>query len=424
MLAQTLGDNALRAALLRFVDVFPALNGADEIALHLSDYLGEARVRGKASGWLSGAAAAARHADGSRLAGWVASLGARAAVRRMANRFIVKHDNKSLTGYIQALEAKGYLFTLDVLGEAVHGEHEAEAFFQRYLDLTSHLGRRLGRRRSPAPPGSGPRVNLSIKLSSLTSHFDPWDPEGSTAVIQKRLRPLFRAAREAGSFIHIDMETRSEQDLTLKVFCDTLEEPEFRDWPDVGIVLQAYLRTAEASLAEVLDWVERRGTEITVRLVKGAYWDSEQIWARQKGWPIPVYLDKAETDLQFERCLERLLAVSNRVRTAVGSHNARSLARAFALSERLGVAPGRMEIQMLHGMAEPLRRAVRDEGWPVRIYVPTGDLVPGMAYLVRRLLENTSQNSFVRQMSVEQAAVQALLANPAELLARRKGGSR
>ncbi len=410
--ARLLGNEALRAALLRFVDVFPALRTDREIAVHVADYLDEAAKRG---GNRHPIRSAARAAEWARTRQWLCSLAAalsRYGVHRTARRFIVESGHESITRFLERLEAKGYLFTLDVLGETVHSEKEARGFLERYLDLAGNLGNRLPPRQWPPPESSGPRVNLSIKLSSLTPHFDPMDPDRSERVIGERLRELFRAARRAGSFINVDMESRVGKDLTLCVFRGVLEDPEFRDWPDVGIVVQAYLRDAEDTVEDLLGWVERRGTEITIRLVKGAYWDSEQIWALQRRWPIPVYLNKAKTDVTYERCLERLLRAHKRVRTAIGSHNARSIARAIALAERFEVPRGRLEIQMLHGMAEPLRRAVRDEAAPVRIYVPTGQLVPGMAYLVRRLLENTSQNSFVRQMSVEHAAIDSLLASP------------
>src|SRR5690606_18361119 len=153
----------------------------------------------------------------------------------------------------------------------------------------------------------------------------------------------------------------------------------------VGTVHQAYLIDSEESLGWFLEELKRRGQPMTLRLVKGAYWDSEQIWARQKGWPVPVYTDKRETDACYERTLRVLLKNHTHVRTPIASHNVRSIAHAIALARALKVPSERFEFQMLYGMAGPIKNAVSDLGYPVRIYTPCGELIPGMSYLVRRI---------------------------------------
>ncbi len=194
-----------------------------------------------------------------------------------------------------------------------------------------------------------------------------------------------------------------------------LSEPEFRDWPDVGIVAQAYLPETEADLRGLHEWVERRGTPITVRLVKGAYWDYEVVLARQLGWPVPVYQQKWRTDACFERCARFLMEHHEQLRPALGSHNVRSLAAAMAAAEALGVPGDAYEVQMLHGMGEPIQRALVDMGTRVRLYTPYGAMLPGMAYLVRRLLENTSNESFLKASFTARARVEDLLRNPEEV---------
>jgi RHH-type proline utilization regulon transcriptional repressor/proline dehydrogenase/delta 1-pyrroline-5-carboxylate dehydrogenase len=147
--------------------------------------------------------------------------------------------------------------------------------------------------------------------------------------------------------------------------------------------------------------------------VKGAYWDSEIAWAKQKGWPIPVFLDKQETDANYEKLTGLLLESHDIVDAAFGSHNIRSLAHAIVAAKRVGVPKRGYEIQMLYGMGEPIRRAIIRNGERVRIYLPVGQLLPGMAYLIRRLMENTSNTSFLRQTYADEADINNLIAPPA-----------
>ena len=152
---------------------------------------------------------------------------------------------------------------------------------------------------------------------------------------------------------------------------------------------------------------------MTVRLVKGAYWDTETVVSRAEGWPVPVYERKAETDASFERCVRLLHDHRDEVRAAFGSHNLRSLAYAVTYARSKGIPDTGYEMQMLYGMAEPIHAAIRRMGLRLRVYAPVGELVPGMAYLVRRLLENTSNESFVRRRFAEGRALDDLLAPPA-----------
>src|SRR5262249_8957705 len=139
------------------------------------------------------------------------------------------------------------------------------------------------------------------------SQFDPIDPDGTSRAVRERLRPLLRAARRRSVFVNIDMEQYSYKDVTLRIFREVLEEDEFRDWPDVGIAIQAYLRDCAADLEGLLHWAERRGTPVWVRLVKGAYWDYETILAAQNRWPVPVFSHKPDTDANYERMTRFLM---------------------------------------------------------------------------------------------------------------------
>ena len=170
---------------------------------------------------------------------------------------------------------------------------------------------------------------------------------------------------------------------------------------DTGIVIQAYLRDSLGDLAQLMEWSTTGSRPIAVRLVKGAYWDAETVLARAHGWPVPVYERKGDTDANFERCtrllLEHRAGARWTVQPAFASHNVRSVAHAIAVADDLGLPRHDLQFQMLYGMEGGLAGAVRSLGPQVDVYAPVGDLVPGMSYLVRRLLENSSNESFVRQ---------------------------
>ncbi len=213
------------------------------------------------------------------------------------------------------------------------------------------------------------------------------------------------------------MEQYAYKDLTLEIFKEILMEDEFRDFSDVGIVLQAYLPESQRDAADLLEWARRRGTPIWVRLVKGAYWDYETVVCQAHGWPIPVYQQKWESDANFERLTRFLMENYRWLRPALGSHNLRSLSHGIACAEQLGVPEHAYELQMLYGMGAEQAQLLADRGHRVRIYTPFGELIPGMAYLVRRLLENTSNDSFLRQSFTEHVSIEELLMKPADAAA-------
>ena len=407
MIEWSLEDESLRVALFRFVDVLPSLDSAAEIGRHLEEYF--ARVD---------------HAFGSLIflaqalhAGWLFAPLVRQNVTRLARRFIAEEEPQALKPVLEALRAEPAAFTLDVVGEATVSDKEAMAMQRRYLDLLQSLtsmssGWPLAPQIDRGLERSLPRVNLSVKISSLYPRFDPLDPDTET-VVRERLRPLFREAARLKAALTVDMEQYAFKDLTLAIFRNLLEENEFKSEPVAGIAVQAYLRDTEKDLRALIRWARERKRRIGVRLVKGAYWDSEIAWAKQKGWPIPVFLDKAETDLNYERLTRLLLENHDMIDAAFGSHNIRSLAHAIIFAKELGIPHRGYEIQMLYGMGEPIRRAVIENGQRVRVYLPVGRLLPGMAYLIRRLMENTSNTSFLRQTYVEEKEIDKLILSPA-----------
>ncbi len=407
-------DEDLKVQLFRFVDVLPMLRSADAVTGHLHEYL--EGVRDQLPSAARVALGVAQRMPFTRAA---VARAARVSAADFARRFIAGENTRQVLGAAKRERELRRAFTLDILGEAVISDCEAEQFFRAYLDLLEAISPEVNA--WPSDPlidsddrGPIPRVNLSIKLSALDSQFDPIDPAGTLARVGSRLRELFRAARRLGAFINVDMESYDKKDLTLFIFQTVLSEPEFRDWTDVGIVIQCYLRDAADDLLSLRDWAVQRGTPVGVRLVKGAYWDYETIKAKANGWPIPVFQKKRQSDANYEACTRFALRNTQHLRPALGSHNVRSLAHGLATARILELPPAAIELQMLYGMADSQKQALIDLGHRLRIYMPYGELIPGMAYLVRRLLENTSNDSFLRAGIVDQRPPDELLANPAE----------
>ncbi|MDQ6798798.1 MAG: bifunctional proline dehydrogenase/L-glutamate gamma-semialdehyde dehydrogenase [Actinomycetota bacterium] len=295
-------------------------------------------------------------------------------------------------------------------------ESEADDYAARVSDLLSTLVGATARwpsdhRLENDDLGPLARVNVSVKPTALASRYAPLTRADGLARAKSRLRPILRQARDSGAFVNLDAEHYEVKDLTLQLFQELLSENEFAE-TEAGIVVQAYLNDSHADLAGLVAFSASRVRPLTVRLVKGAYWDTETVVARAQGWPVPVYQEKAQTDANYERCVRLLHDHHGRVRAAFGTHNLRSLAYAVEYARSLGIDDRGFEIQMLHGMAEPVHAAVRRLGLRLRVYAPVGELVPGMAYLVRRLLENTANESFVRQRFVEGRELDEMLRPP------------
>src|SRR5690349_12572570 len=376
----SLAHEDAKLQLFRFVDVLPALDTDRDLVRHLREYF-DGRDAPYA-GLLRTALGVARVAG--RLGDAVVGAMLRETVRRLARRFIA--GSTPAEARRAALDARraGQAFTLDVLGEACLSDAEADAYQARYLELVDALGREAARwpsapRLDAAPWGALPRVNVSVKISALYPWLEPADPDGSATAVKARLRPILTTARANRAHIHIDMEDERLRALTLKIFTELADEAEFRDERNLGIVLQAYSRESEADARRLIAWAQRRGTPVTVRIVKGAYWDYETAHAGLESWPVPVFQTKPETDASFERLTRLFLEHADAIDLAVGSHNIRSIAHALAAREARDLPPGAVEFQALYGMAQPLVRALTERGERVRIYMPFGELIPGMA---------------------------------------------
>jgi RHH-type proline utilization regulon transcriptional repressor/proline dehydrogenase/delta 1-pyrroline-5-carboxylate dehydrogenase len=404
-------DAKLRAALFRLVDVTPATRSLDDLARHLRGYLGELDERPPP---VDAAMRMANSKAGRRALGVAAAAG----VRHMAHRFIVGESPQAALGPIRAMWKRRVGTSLDLLGEATVTQEEADRYAARCLDALETLARDAAG--WPARPvleadsvGPIPRVNVSVKVTALTPLMRPEAPAVGRGDAAGRLRPLLRSARELGAHLHVDMESLDTLEATVDLFFELLDEEEFRAGPSAGLVLQAYLRESPDQLERILDWASStsRTPPLVVRLVKGAYWDHEIVEARQHGWSPPVFEVKADCDRNFERLTRSLLEARPAVRVKVASHNLRSVAHAIAANRALGGEGRDLELQVLRGLGDDLAHALAAHGLRVRSYCPVGDLVAGMAYLVRRLLENTSNESFLHHWR-EGTQLDELLAAP------------
>ncbi len=413
LLAWAMGNPGLRVQLFQLIDTLSTLEDKAEIARHLQEYLAVPSVE-----LPQALKQLINFATPDAIPGQIAASTFAAAVTALAHKYIAGDSIPQILKTIVKLRQQQMAFTIDRLGEAVITEAEAEKYWQGYLQLITELGTAaqswpLVPQIDQADGAALPRAQVSVKLTAFYSQFDPLDATGSEQGVGDRLRQLLRHAQTHGVAIHFDMEQYRYKDLTLRILKGLLMEPEFRQNDQVGLTLQAYLQESYADLQSLIEWAKQRGTPVTLRLVKGAYWDQETIQARQKHWPAPVFAQKAETDVNFERMTQLLLENHAYLYAAIGSHNVRSQAKAIAIAKALQVPRRRVELQVLYGMADKLAQALVQQGFRVRVYCPYGQLLPGMAYLIRRLLENTANSSFLRQ-SQETESIESLLTPPGD----------
>jgi RHH-type proline utilization regulon transcriptional repressor/proline dehydrogenase/delta 1-pyrroline-5-carboxylate dehydrogenase len=390
-------DGELRAALFRFVDVVPACRSPEELASHLVGFLSEVDHKPVPLD----VAMRIGQTRGGR-----AALGAAAAagVRHIAHRFIVAETPEEAGGALRELWSEGIGTSVDLLGEATVTVEEADRYALRCkqaLGALSAIYAELPARAELEADSLGPipRANLSVKVSALTPLLRGEAPELGERDAAPRLRELLRQAHRRGAHLHVDMESFDSHEAITELVLSLLSEEEFRDGPSAGLVLQAYLLDSPALCRRILSWAagHERSQPLVVRLVKGAYWDHEVVDARQHGWRSPVFEEKSDSDRNFEALTLELLAARPLIRPAIASHNLRSVAHAIVANRELGGPAGDLEIQVLRGLGDDLGHALAAQGYRVRMYCPIGDLIAGMAYLVRRLLENTSNESFLAE---------------------------
>ncbi|MFM7408673.1 MAG: L-glutamate gamma-semialdehyde dehydrogenase [Cuspidothrix sp.] len=422
LLAWAMSSPGLRVQLFRFIDTLPALHSKSEIASHLQEYLGDESVELPAA-----LKSLLNFANPDSMPGQVAATTVETAVQTLAHKYISGENIQQVIKTVEKLRKEKMAFTIDLLGEAVITETEAQSYLERYMELMQQLTE-ASKKWSPIPAideADGeiiPKVQVSVKLTAFYSQFDPLNAQGSEEKVSDRIKILLRRAKELGAAVHFDMEQYAYKDITFKILKNLLLEEEFRERTDIGMTIQAYLRDSEQDARDIIAWLKQRGYPLTIRLVKGAYWDQETIKAAQKHWKQPVYNDKVASDANFEAITQLLLENHQYVYSAIGSHNVRSQSRAIAIAESLKVPRRRFEMQVLYGMGDKIAKALVDKGYRIRVYCPYGDLLPGMAYLIRRLLENTANSSFLRQ-NLENRPLEELLAPPILTSPSQAGGT-
>ncbi|HXX80667.1 MAG TPA: proline dehydrogenase family protein [Thermodesulfovibrionales bacterium] len=405
----TMKDERFKFQLFRYIDVLPSLRSDALVVEILKEYFTEeAHTPVIISRGIE-------RISRSSFIPYIAGQVIKAGVESIARQFIGGRSPRDVLKPLGSLWKSGCAFSVDLLGEVVVSEREAKEYAGNYLGLLDLLYPKvMGWVTDPLlerdSRGPIPRIDISLKVSSLYSQMDPIAFEVSIERAKENLRQIFRKAQEIGASVCLDMEHYYFKDLILAIFKSILDE--FKDYHFAGIALQAYLKDTKEDLLSLIEWTKIKGRKISVRLVKGAYWDYETAVNSQKGWPVPVFLNKGETDLNFEELTRILLDNSEYVRPAIATHNVRSVSNAIAFAESSRLPKNSFEFQMLYGMGEPLRKTLRDMGYRVRVYTPAGELIPGMAYLVRRLLENTSNESFVRQYFDEGKPFEELIKAP------------
>jgi len=417
MMARAMADADFRTRLFRFVDAFPALRGPADVVEHLRCEFEDAR-----SPWWFRLGLGLGEVPGG--ASLVSAVAAR-SIDRMARQFVVGTDPTDVADQAGRMWAASTALTVDLLGEHTHSDSEAVRYATRLAALVAALGKAAPS--WPARPalesddlGPVPRASVSVKASALSPAFAPLTSEQALAGAEALLLPALVDASALGVSVWFDMERYEEKALTQSLFRRLLERPELQGL-HAGIVVQAYLRDAGDDLEALARWAAGRRLAPGIRLVKGAYWDTETVESSARGWPAPVNVSKARTDAEFEELARALHGAHGTLRAAFASHNLRSLAAAVVDGRRAGIADHGYELQLLYGMAEPVHEAVRAAGFRLRVYSPMGELVPGMAYLVRRLLENTSNESFVRHAFAEGEPLEALLQAPSTAIEARPG---
>jgi RHH-type proline utilization regulon transcriptional repressor/proline dehydrogenase/delta 1-pyrroline-5-carboxylate dehydrogenase len=387
-------DDQFKVQLFRFIDVLPALHTDEQFVRLLNEYFHDVRSLPAALRWLL-----TRGLRNPMMAR-VGTRVLRYQFLKMAYTFMAGQSVELAFPTLTHLWNQQCACSIDLLGEATVSETEADTYHHRCLQTLTFLEHAtLAWKPQPLLEkdhlGTLPRIQLSIKLSALYSQLDPIDFQASYEGIAPRLRSIIKKAQTTPAAITFDMEQAELGPLIVYVFIRLFSEPQFQDYPHASIALQAYLHHSAQTLDTLLDWGKTRAAPFGIRLVKGAYWDSEVIRYRQRGWPVPVYLNKHETDENYETLAKTILEHHSIVRPAFGSHHIPTLAYVQTLSAHLHLPPETCEYQMLYGMAEPLRESVVEQGFRFRVYTPIGELIPGMSYLVRRLLENTANESVI-----------------------------
>ncbi|MBN15546.1 MAG: trifunctional transcriptional regulator/proline dehydrogenase/L-glutamate gamma-semialdehyde dehydrogenase [Pelagibacterium sp.] len=342
----------------------------------------------------------------------VIRAGVKMAMRMLGEQFVAGQDIGEALKNARSWEAKGFGYSYDMLGEAATTAHDAERYMAEYVGAIHAIGK--------ASAGKGPYggPGISIKLSALHPRYARTKYDRVMAELLPRLKALAALAKSYDIGLNIDAEEMDRLELSLDLLEALATDPDFDGWNGIGFVVQAYSKRCPLVLDWIIDLARRSGHRIMVRLVKGAYWDSEIKRAQMDGLEdFPVFTRKVHTDVSYIACAKKLLAARDVVFPQFATHNAQTMATIYELAGS-DFELGSYEFQCLHGMGEPLYEQVvpKDKlNRPCRIYAPVGSHETLLAYLVRRLLENGANSSFVNQIADEDVPVDRLIADPVEM---------
>ena len=336
----------------------------------------------------------------------------RQAMRILGDNFVLGRTIGEALTHAIPMEAKGYRFSYDMLGERARTASDADGYLHRYMSAIEAVGKTAPARTGLTTHELLTRPSISVKLSALHPRFDPGKEERLERELLPRLVELAAAARRYGLGLTVDAEEQDRLDMTLGLFAAAFTDPALEGWPGLGLAVQAYGKRA----IPVLRWLRRLSAHkkklIPVRLVKGAYWDSEIKWAQERGLSdYPVLTRKIHTDVSYLACMRLLLSDQNAFFPQFATHNAQSIA---AVSVAASSLEG-FEFQRLHGMGEAIYDDVVGTaklGAACRIYAPVGAHAELVAYLVRRLLENGANTSFVNRLADEEAPIADIIRDP------------
>ena len=314
----------------------------------------------------------------------------RSLVRTMAKRFIAGETIEKAKDGLKDLYKSKRDATLDQLGELVVSEKEADNYRDEVIKLIK--GFSLHVKKGEKNKAGINRAHVSIKVSALCSDFKPYAFDYSYKLVAPRLKEILTLAKEHDVFINIDAEHYHYRDIVFKIYSKVLKETEeLKGFEATGIVVQAYLRDGLKHLKDVIELAKERKINMPIRLVKGAYWDAETIEAEAHGHNAPQFLNKEETDVYFRQLIFEILKSGESIQLCIASHNFADHSFAEAVRKEIFPDSPVIEHQCLHMTYEALSVALAKMGWPTRNYVPVGSLLVGMAYLVRRIMENSSQ---------------------------------
>ncbi|WP_432735621.1 proline dehydrogenase family protein [Maridesulfovibrio sp. FT414] len=406
-----------KVQMFRFVDVLPYLNTSESLSRHIEEYFAadDSNIPDVLK-W-----GATKTGFGGGLVAKVLNKTIRANIEGMARQFIIGQEAKEAVKGIRKLRKDGFAFVLDLLGEATVSSEEADAYRDGYLEVLDAIEKEYKKwdgldTGGELDWGHAPKINVAVKPSAFYSQSKPVDIEGTVEGMIANIEPVYKKVMGMGGFMCIDMEALKYKEPTVEMYKRLRKK--YSDYPHIGIVFQAYLKSVEKDVAGLIEWAREENLPISIRLVKGAYWDYETVMAKQNDWEVPVWTRKPESDMAYERTAKMILENHDICHFACASHNIRTISAVMEMAKSLNVPDEKYEFQVLYGMAEPVRKGLKNVAKRVRLYCPYGDLIPGMAYLVRRLLENTANESFLKQTFADEADVNILLENPEKTLER------